>query len=85
MEKYPKVRSVEALPGKRLKVVFDNGAARHYDCSPPLELPAFRALKDDVFFRNVRPDVHGHGVIWTDDIDLAESELWLKGKAERAA
>jgi hypothetical protein len=51
----------------------------------PLELPAFRVLKDEAFFRNVRPDDHGYGVVWSDDVDLAESELWLKGITEQAA
>jgi len=24
-------------------------------------------------------DPHGYAVVWNDDIDLAESEIWLKG------
>jgi hypothetical protein len=79
MADFPKVRSVETLPGKRLLVTFANGDVRLYDCTPLLKDDAFRRLHDDAFFRNVRPDNHGYGVIWNDEVDLAESELWLHG------
>ena len=49
MEKFPKVKSVEALSGKRLRIAFDNGVMQNYDCNPLLDLPAFRDLKDDTF------------------------------------
>jgi hypothetical protein len=34
MAEYPKVQSVAALPGKRLRVAFRNGQVRIYDCIP---------------------------------------------------
>lgn len=82
MDTYPRVRSVEALPGKLLRVTFDTGATRYYDCNPLLNLPAFRMLRNEAFFGNVRADPHGYGVLWSDDIDLAESELWIHGTIE---
>ncbi|MBF0549911.1 MAG: DUF2442 domain-containing protein [Deltaproteobacteria bacterium] len=85
MEEYPKVKSVEVLSGHRLKIVFVNGAVRYYDCNPLLEQPAFHVLKDEGFFRNVHPDAHGYGIVWNDNLDLAESELWVNGATEQAA
>ena len=85
MEKYPKVKSVEALSRKRLKIVFDDGAVRYYDCNPLLDQPPFLVLRDEGFFRNVHPDTHGYGVVWNDDVDLAEAELWINGVTEQAA
>jgi len=79
MKKYPKIDSVEPLTGKKLKVKFKNNIVRIYDCRPLLKLSPFFKLKDDSFFRGVRPDKHGYGVLWSDDIDLAESELWIHG------
>jgi len=76
----PKVRSVRPLPGKRLLVEFDNGATKTYDCTPLLGEEAFRPLRDEAVFRSVRADDHGYAVIWTDEIDLAESELWINGE-----
>ncbi len=83
--KYPKIKAVEALPGKVLRVTFANGSVRFYDCSRLIDTPAFQALKNDAFFRNVHTDDHGYGVIWNEDVDLAESELWIHGKTEPPA
>ena len=85
MKAYPKVKSVQALPSKRLRVTFENDEVRVYDCTPLLHEPAFRFLQNDAFFRNVCPDPHGYGVAWSDEVDLAESELWLHGTPEQAA
>ena len=82
MMKYPKIKSVEPLSGKRLKVEFSNGAIRIYDCRPLLSQSPFLRLKNESLFREVRPDKHGYGVVWSEDIDLVESELWIHGVAE---
>ncbi len=79
MEKYPKIISVESKKGKRLLVTFSNGIKKLYDCSPLLESDAFKPLLNDVLFKAVHVDKHGYGVIWTDDLDLSESELWING------
>lgn len=76
---YPKIVSAEPLAEKRLSVLFDNGEKRVYDCTPLLEEEAFAPLREEPLFRAVKADRHGHGVIWNDRIDLAESELWLHG------
>ncbi len=85
MATYPKVRSVQALPGKTLRVTFANGQVRLYDCTPLLDKDAFRLLKDDAFFKNVSVDPNGYGIAWSDNVDLAESELWLHGVPEQPA
>jgi hypothetical protein len=82
METYPKVRAVEPLPHKRLRVTFAEGTVKVYDCSPLLDEPAFGRLNDDTLFRHVRADTHGFGVVWNDELDLAESELWIHGMVE---
>ncbi len=66
-------------------VTFENGAVRLYDCRPLLAEAVFRPLADDAFFQHVRPDPHGYAVLWSDEIDLAESELWLNGKPAEPA
>ena len=77
---YPRVSSVEPFSGKRLLVTFSNGVRKVYDCTPLLAEAAFAPLKHDALFRCVHADPHGYGVAWNDDIDLAESELWINGK-----
>ena len=76
---YPKVTAVTPLAGKRLRVTFANGEVRVYDCTALLADAAFRLLHDEAIFRSVQADPHGYGVIWSDDLDLSESELWLGG------
>ncbi|MGW8256272.1 MAG: DUF2442 domain-containing protein, partial [Thermoguttaceae bacterium] len=49
------------------------------DCSRLLDNPPFELLKNDAFFKNVHVDPHGYGVVWNDDVDLSESELWIQG------
>ncbi len=81
---YPRVGSVRPLNRKRLFVEFTNGVTKVYDCTPLLACAPFEPLGDDALFRCVSADAHGYGVVWNDDIDLAESELWENGeRAER--
>ncbi|MEK7675393.1 MAG: DUF2442 domain-containing protein [Verrucomicrobiota bacterium] len=77
---YPRVQTVRPQPGKKLLVTFATGETRIYDCQPLLREEAFRPLADEALFQRVRPDRHGYGVIWSEAIDLAESELWINGK-----
>ena len=79
MPTYPKVRSVVALPNRKLKVAFASGEVKIYNCTPLIAEDAFRPLKDEAFFKNVRVDSTGYGISWNDDIDLSESELWIRG------
>jgi hypothetical protein len=77
---YPRIKAVTPTPGKRVVVEFDNGVAKVYDCTPLLASSAFQPLQDEALFRCVHADPHGYGVVWNDDIDLAESELWIHGE-----
>jgi hypothetical protein len=79
MLQYPRIQKVEALPGKRLLVSFRNDDVRVYDCTPLLADSAFRQLANEAFFYSVQVDPHGYGVIWSEEVDLSESELWLHG------
>ncbi len=82
MTTYPKVKSVTTLAGKQLLVTFITGDTKIYDCSPLLKEAPFYPLKEDAFFKNVHVDQTGYGVVWNDNIDLSEAELWINGKAE---
>ena len=82
MLSYPKVKAVESLPDKQLRVTFADGTVKCYNCQPLLTELSFRLLSDDAFFQTVQVDRHGYGVVWNDDVDLAESELWLHGTLE---
>ena len=76
---YPKVVSARALSGKRVLVTFASQVAKVYDCTPLIAQEAFTPLANDALFRNVHADPNGYGIVWNDEIDLAESELWING------
>ena len=76
---YPKIKAVKPLKNYRLHVTFQNGERKIYDCSALLEKPVFQPLKNKAFFKAVRVDQGGYGISWTEDIDLAEAELWVNG------
>ncbi|MBU4486639.1 MAG: DUF2442 domain-containing protein [Candidatus Delongbacteria bacterium] len=76
---YPKIKSVKAIPDYKLRVVFLSGDVKIYDCKPLFEKDAFYPLKNEGFFRTVKVDIGGYGIIWDDEIDLSESELWING------
>lgn len=78
---FPRIKVVEPIAGKRLRVTFDNDMIKIYDCTHLLEKEPFRLLRDEAFFRCVYVEPHGYAVVWNDQVDLAESELWLHGKS----
>lgn len=78
--RYPRVTGVRPGLAMTLVVTFDNGCCRVYDCAPLLDTEAFRPLRDPAVFRAVSADPHGYGVVWNDEIDLAESEIWVNGR-----
>ena len=79
MKRYPKIKHVEPMAGKKLFITFSNNTKKIYDCSPLLEEEVFKPLLNDALFKSVRTDRYGYGIIWSDEIDLSESELWING------
>ena len=79
MEKTPKVARVKPEADWHLRVLFDNGIEKRYDCQQLMNRPAFDALRDESLFRLVQVDPGGYGVSWNADIDLSEYELWMRG------
>ena len=82
MKAYPKIESVKALRSKTLKVVFKSGDIRFYDCRPLLKEEPFTALQNEALFSAVKAEEHGYAVVWNDEIDLSESEIWIHGRTE---
>jgi hypothetical protein len=73
----PKILSVKPLENRRLLVGFSNGVNKIYDCQPLIEkFEPFKALENEVFFKQVKADPGGYGISWNDKVDLSEYELW---------
>jgi hypothetical protein len=79
MESYPKIKQVEPISDKKLLVTFSNNIKKIYDCTSLFKEEAFKPLLENALFQSVKADKYGNGVIWSDEIDLSESELWING------
>ena len=79
----PKITRVEAQEAYRLRVAFDNGEVRLFDVAPYLDRGVFRELRDETYFRRVRP-VWG-GVEWPNEQDLSSDTLYCAGLPEPAS
>ena len=79
MQHYPKILSVKSLPNFQLFVVFQDQTKKVYDCSHLLSQEPFKPLTEAALFNTVKVDQGGYGISWNDDIDIAESELWING------
>ena len=52
----PRVNSVEATDGYKLRITFTNGEVGDYDCAPLLDFGVFQELRDVTYFKRVRAD-----------------------------
>ena len=71
-----RIVSAKAIDDRTLIIKFTNKELRKYDISKLLDKPMFSLLRNPAFFRNFTIDPHGYGLIWNEDIDLSEYELW---------
>ncbi|MBO0347776.1 DUF2442 domain-containing protein [Phormidium pseudopriestleyi FRX01] len=71
--------SVKAINDRILLVKFTNQETRKYDITKLLEKPMFAPLRNIEFFNNFRIEPGGYGLVWNDEIDISEYELWQNG------
>ncbi|WP_204106655.1 MULTISPECIES: DUF2442 domain-containing protein [Spirulina sp. CCY15215] len=79
--KFPRIFSAEAIDDRTLLVKFTNQGIRKYDISKLLENPLFSLLRNPQFLRNFRVEPGGYGLVWNENIDISEYELWKNGIA----
>lgn len=75
----PKIVSAQAIDDRTLLVKFSNHEVKHYDISKLLEKPMFKPLQNPHFFKNFKVDLGGYGLVWNDEIDISEYEIWQNG------
>ncbi|MBZ4218615.1 MAG: DUF2442 domain-containing protein [Chlorobium sp.] len=85
MEQIPKIKAIKTGAKTQLRVTFECGTEKLYDCSQLLARPEFQLLKTPAFFNGVRVDPGGYGISWNDDVDISEYELWTNGKTVTTA
>lgn len=81
MNGIPRIKEVEPLDDMILSVIFENNILKKYDVKPLLrKYPVFENLKNRALFNMASVGPGGFGVIWNDEIDLSEYEIWENGK-----
>jgi hypothetical protein len=79
---YPKIKSAEVIDNYTLLLYFSNHQKRKYNIQKLLEKPMFSPLKNHGFFKNFEIDPSGSGIVWNDEIDLSEYEIWINGTTD---
>lgn len=78
--KPPRIQSVKAVDEHTLLVEFDNQQKRNYDVTPLLSKEMFSPLTNFALFQSVKVDSGGYAVMWNENIDISEYELWVHGQ-----
>lgn len=74
-----RIISARAIDNLCLLVKFDNNEMRKYDISKLLDNPMFFPLQNPIFFKDFEIEPGGYGLVWNEDIDISEYELWKNG------
>ena len=74
-----RIVSAKAIDDRTLIVKFTNFEIKKYDISKLLDNPMFSSLRNPGFFKNFTIEAGGYALVWNEDIDLSEYELWQNG------
>ncbi len=77
--KPPKIISAQVIGDRTLLIEFSQGEFKKYDISNLLSKEMFAPLRNPSFFKNFKIELGGYGLVWNEDIDISEYELWKNG------
>jgi len=75
----PKIIAAKAINNHTLIIQFSNREIKQYDITPLLAKTPFQPLKNPAFLKSFHIEIGGHALVWNEDIDLSEYELWRNG------
>jgi hypothetical protein len=76
---FPRIITAKAISDTSLVVKFTNQAVKLYDISQLFGRPMFAPLQQPAFFKNFTVEPGGYGLVWNQDIDISEYEIWQNG------
>ncbi|MEC4812030.1 MAG: DUF2442 domain-containing protein [Scytonema sp. PMC 1069.18] len=77
--KCPRIYTAQAIDDHTLMIEFTNQQVKKYDIRHLLENPMFAPLRQPAFFKNFKVEKGGYAIVWNEEIDLSEYELWKNG------
>jgi len=75
----PRIQTARAIDDTTLLVEFTNQEVKTYDIRRLLDIPMFSPLRQPAFFKNFEVDSSGYAIVWNEEIDISEYELWQNG------
>ena len=76
---YPKIIKAKAIDDHTLMVQFSNQEVKQYDVHPLLKKSMFAPLQQPASFKNFKIESGGYALVWNEEIDISEYELWKNG------
>lgn len=76
----PKIIAADAIDNNTLLIKFNNGKRKKYNITPLLNKKIFAPLINAALFKSVRVEQGGYAVVWNNEIDISEYELWIHGE-----
>lgn len=82
----PRLAKVDALPGFRLAITWDNGQASVVDVSDVVtRLKVFRPIRESpTLFEAVTIGEYAYCAHWSDEMELSAPMLWDRAQAQAA-
>jgi len=77
--KPPKIIAVRVITDRILLIKFSNDEIKKYDVSNLLAKLMFAPLRNPSFLKNFRIESGGYGLVWNENVDISEYELWKNG------
>lgn len=77
--KVPKIISAQVIDDRTLLIEFSQNQFKKYDVSQLLSKEMFAPLRNPSFFKNFKIESGGYGLVWNEDVDISEYELWKNG------
>ena len=77
----PKLEKVEPVENYRLKLYYENGECKIYDCNGFIDEPVFKALKNAAIFNTAKKIRTDSGVEFINGIDICPDDLYYCSKA----
>jgi len=82
--KYPQIQKAKAIDDTTLIIEFTNQEVKRYDIRPLLTTSMFSPLRQPAFFKNFKVESGGYAIVWNEEIDISEYELWRNGVTLRS-
>jgi hypothetical protein len=77
--KCPQIHRAKAIDDVTLVVEFTNYEVKKYSLLHLLNNPMFSPLRQPAFFKSFKIEQGGYGIVWNEEIDISEYELWKNG------